>query len=194
MAEAQTRYLHRTLAAGAGAEMQALFPEGDFFLRALTAMAEVRTDSPDLAAARVLRDSLDRPESVAVFGSGMVPEHGIFQAGWALSVAVDLARASGTPADVDDVRRRAAVIEGALRRQSQRLPGGISGPVLAFWSAVVRALDGRADLATGRPSGRRSWSARPGWSAYASSPAGRPGPGTSTRDRCCSVARPAPAR
>ena len=115
VAEAQTRYLHRSVAAGAGEEMQELFPEGDFFLRALTAMAEVRTDSPDLAAARALRDSLDRPESVAVFGSGMVPEHGIFQAGWALAVAVDLARASGSPADADDVRRRAEVVDGALR-------------------------------------------------------------------------------
>ena len=64
---------------------------------------------------RALRDSLDAPEQVAVFGSGMVPEHGIFQAGWALAAAVELARASGDSADREDVRRRAGVIEEALR-------------------------------------------------------------------------------
>ena len=50
-----------------------------------------------------------------MFGSGMVPEHGIFQAGWALAVAVDLARASGDAADREDVRRRAMAVEAALR-------------------------------------------------------------------------------
>ena len=79
--EAQTRFLDRAIADGAGTDMQRLFPEGDYFLRALSAMAEARTASPDLDAIRSLRDSLDRPESLVVFGSGMVPEHGIFQAG-----------------------------------------------------------------------------------------------------------------
>ena len=111
----QVRFLHASIAAGDGARMQQLFPEGDFFLRALTAMAGAGTPSADLGAVRALRDSLDAPESLAVFGSGMVPEHGIFQAGWALAVAVDLARASGDPADREDVRRRARTVETALR-------------------------------------------------------------------------------
>jgi hypothetical protein len=123
----QVRFLHGSIAAGDGARMQQLFPEGDFFLRALTAMASARTPFPDLGAVRALRDSLDAPESVAVFGSGMVPEHGIFQAGWALAVAVDLAAASGDPADREDVRRRATTVEAALRGSStgflQSYPG-----------------------------------------------------------------------
>ena len=112
---AQVEFLQRSIAAGDGARIQRLFPEGDFFLRALTAMAAARTPSADLETVRALRDSLDAPEQVAVFGSGMVPEHGIFQAGWALAVAVDLARASGDPADWEDVSRRAGVVGEALR-------------------------------------------------------------------------------
>ena len=195
---------------------------------------------------RALRDSLDRPESVAVFGSGMVPEHGIFQAGWALAVAVDLARASGTPADADDVRRRAAVVESALRGSRSGFLEGYPGQywpcdtVVAAsaladaavlldrpdWLDTVRtwrgpgcrprrpdhrpaaapgrrrrpaargsawlvAVDHPGVLAgrragTGRPGRSRrlggvpadaSWSARPGWSAYASTRAGSDGPG-----------------
>jgi hypothetical protein len=127
VAAAQVQFLQRSIAAGEGARMQQLFPEGDFFLRALTAMAAARTPPVDLGAVRALRDRLDAPESVVVFGSGMVPEHGIFQAGWALSVAVDLAQASGDPADREDLRRRARTIEAALRGSStgflQSYPG-----------------------------------------------------------------------
>ncbi|HEV2928735.1 MAG TPA: hypothetical protein VGW74_08585, partial [Propionibacteriaceae bacterium] len=112
---AQVRFLQRSIAAGDGARMQRLFPEGDFFLRALTAMAVARTPSPDLGTVQALRDSLDDPERVAVFGSGMVPEHGIFQAGWALAVAVEVARATGDQADREDVRRRAGVVDQVLR-------------------------------------------------------------------------------
>ena len=39
--------------------MQQLFPEGDFFLRALTAMAAARTPPVDVGSLRALRDSLD---------------------------------------------------------------------------------------------------------------------------------------
>jgi hypothetical protein len=78
-------------------------------------MAAARTPSPELGTVRALRDSLDDPERVAVFGSGMVPEHGIFQAGWALAVAVEVARATGDQADREDVRRRAGVVDEVLR-------------------------------------------------------------------------------
>ncbi len=113
--DAQLAHLRGTLARGADSDMQQLFPEGSYFLRALTAMAATRATAPDLAAVRALRDGLDDPESVAIFGSGMVPEHGIFQAGWALAVAVDVAEVSGAAADRADVRRRAVVVESALR-------------------------------------------------------------------------------
>ena len=152
--------------------MQQLFPEGDYFLRALTAMAEAaHRQSPDLDAVRALRDSLDRPESVAVFGSGMVPEHGIFQAGWALAVAVDLARASGTPADADDVRRRAAVVEAALRGSRSGFLEGYPGQ---YWPCdTVVAASALADAArAARPA--RLAGHRPGLARPAYEPARRP--------------------
>ena len=117
----QVRFLQRAIDGGDGARMQRLFPEGDFFLRALTAMAAARTPSPDLGTVRALRDSLDDPERMAVFGSGMVPEHGIFQAGWALAVAVEVARATGDQADREDVHRRAGVVDQVLRGRLGRL-------------------------------------------------------------------------
>ena len=142
---AQVRFLLSAVENGAGEDMQQLFPEGDYFLRALTAMAAARSPEPDLAAARVLRDSLDRPESVAVFGSGMVPEHGIFQAGWALLVALDVARVSGQPADLADVRRRAAVVEAALRGSASGFLEGYPGQ---YWPCdTVVAAAGLADAA-----------------------------------------------
>ena len=111
----QLRFLEAALSRGEAERMQELFPEGSYFLRALTAMAETADPDGDLDLARRLLASLDEPESVAVFGSGMVPEHGIFQAGWALAVSVELARASGDRADAEDVRRRAVVVDAALR-------------------------------------------------------------------------------
>lgn len=125
--DAQVRFLVHAVDGGAGEDMQQLFPEGDYFLRALTAMAAARSPEPDLEAARRLRDSLDAPESVAVFGSGMAPEHGIFAAGWALLVALDVARVGGAPADLADVRRRAEVIEAALRGSTSGFLEGYPG-------------------------------------------------------------------
>jgi hypothetical protein len=159
-AEAQTRFLDRAVAEGAGAEMQQLFPEGDYFLRSLTAMAGVRSGSPDLDTVRRLRDSLDAPESVAVFGTGMVPEYGIFQAGWALAVAVDVARASGAPADADDVRRRAAVVQAALDRSRSGFLEGYPGQYWPCDTVVAAAALADAAALLDRPAwlgSVRSW-------------------------------------
>ncbi len=125
----QVRFLDQSLADGGAERMQGLFPEGSYFLRALTASAAARTGT-DLTTARGLRDGLDAADSVAVFGSGMVPEHGIFQAGWALMVAVDLAEASQTAADRDDVRRRATAIDAALRTSRT---GFLAGYPQQYW-------------------------------------------------------------
>lgn len=142
---AQVRFLLGAVDDGAGDDMQQLFPEGDYFLRALTAMAAARSPEADLEAARALRDSLDAPESVVVFGSGMVPEHGIFAAGWALLVALDVARIGGQPADLADVRRRAAVVEAALRGSASGFLEGYPGQ---YWPCdTVVAAAALADAA-----------------------------------------------
>ena len=124
---AQVRFLHHALDTGGADRMQQFFPEGSFFLRALTAAAATAVPEPDLGRARALRDSLDAPESVAVFGSGMVPEHGIFAAGWSLMVAVEVARDSGAPDDAEGVRRRAVVVEEALRGSQSGFLEGYPG-------------------------------------------------------------------
>lgn len=145
---AQTRFLVAAIDDGAGADMQQLFPEGDFFLTALTASAAARSD---LEAARRLRDRLDAPEMVRTFGSGMVPEYGIFQAGWTLMVAVDVAEASGATTDRAEVERRAEVVAAALAGSRT---GFLEGYPQQFWpcdTVAAAASLARAAVLLDRP-------------------------------------------
>jgi hypothetical protein len=87
-----------------------------------------------------------------MFGSGMVPEHGVFQAGWALSVAVDLAQASGSPADADDVRRRAEVVDAALRSSRSGFLEGYPGQYWPCDTVVAAAALAEAALLLDQPS------------------------------------------
>ena len=57
----------------------------------------------------------------------MVPEHGIFAAGWSLMVAVEVAKVSGAPADAEAVRRRAVVVDEALRGSRSGFLAGYPG-------------------------------------------------------------------
>lgn len=148
---AQVRFLDASIQGGAGARMQQLFPEGDFFLTALTASAATGVPAPELDRVRQWRDRLDAPESVAVFGSGMVPEHGIFQAGWSLSVAVDLAEVSQQQADRADVERRALVVDSAL---SSSRTGFLEGYPQQYWpcdSVVAASALAQAAILLDRP-------------------------------------------
>lgn len=137
---AQTAFLEQALDDGAAADMQRLFPEGSYFLRALTASAAAGAYEDDHERLRALRDGLDAPDSVAVFGSGMTPEHGIFQAGWALLVADDLAALTGDAADRADVERRATMINSALAASQT---GFLEGYPQQFWpcDTVVAAAE-----------------------------------------------------
>ncbi len=146
---AQVRFLQGSLAGGAEHRMQQLFPEGAYFLTALTASAAVGHAEP--SDVRVLRDRLDSPDLVATFGSGMAPDHGIFQAGWALSTAVDLAVATQDPADLEDVRRRATAVDRAFRDSPS---GFLEGYPRQFWpcdSVVAAAALARAAELLERP-------------------------------------------
>lgn len=88
---------------------------------------------------------------MVVFGSGMQPEHGIFQAGWSLSVAVDLATVSQDRLDRADVARRAAAVDLAFRTSRT---GFLASYPNQFWpcdSVVGAAALARAAVLLDRP-------------------------------------------
>lgn len=149
----QTRFLRAAIDAGAGRRMQQLFPEGDFFLTALTASATAGTtaDAAAVADLRRLRDHLDAPESRTTFGSGMSPEHGVFQAGWTLTVAVDMAEASHQAEDRRDVERRAAVVATALAASATGLLESYPGQFWPCDSVVAAAALSRSARLLERP-------------------------------------------
>lgn len=110
----QVTFLEASITDGSANRMQRLFPEGLFFMHALTGLAAASTSSADFQAARSHLRVLDSRDATDVFGGGMVPEHGIFQAGWALTLAVVIAERSHQPDDRADVERRAKVVSTAL--------------------------------------------------------------------------------
>lgn len=88
----QLRYLRTALEAGAGEEMQALFPEGDFFTHVLYGLAWVDVGlraEPDAALrAEALREArwawshLASPRGRAPFSEELDPPYGVFYLGW----------------------------------------------------------------------------------------------------------------
>lgn len=151
---AQVEFLDGAIGRGAGEQMQQLFPEGDFFLSALTASAAAETDV-DLA--RRLRTQLDSPSMVSTFGSGMVPEHGIFQAGWTLAASVDIAKATAEDSDGVsrgdrvEVERRATVVDTALRTSPSGFLAGYPGQFWPCDTVVAAAALARAAVLLDRP-------------------------------------------
>ncbi|MBX8690667.1 hypothetical protein GO011_24820 [Mycobacterium sp. 20091114027_K0903767] len=168
-AERQLGFLDAALGSGRDSDMQGLFPEGEYFTRVLTGLAEAQVAArlgPDAASAgyldraRTRLAAIETPQSVAVFGNGMVPEHGIFAAGWSLALAVAIAQASHSDADLAAARDRAFVVHSALVQKDSPFPASYPGQ---FWpcDSVVAAgalaqaislldLPWRADLAAWR--------------------------------------------
>ena len=149
---AQVRFLQHALDTGGAERMQRLFPEGSFFLRALTAAAETALPEPGTSTGPVRCGTVSMlPESVAVFGSGMVPEHGIFAAGWSLMVAVEVAEASGATGRCrGGRRRRAVVVEEALRGSRSGFLAGYPGQYWPCDTVVAAASSGRGGGALDR--------------------------------------------
>ncbi len=90
----QLRYLRAALDGGAGAEMQALFPEGDFFTHALYGLSWVQVgrhpttpavlQATAQAEARWAATYLASSAGRAPFTAGLDPSYGVFYAGWSL--------------------------------------------------------------------------------------------------------------
>lgn len=118
----QVRFLEGTLAEGSAEQMQQLFPEGYFFMHALTGLSAAGTESPDPERIREHLAALDSPAGTEVFGNGMEPEHGIFHAGWTLVLAADLHRVDPSEANSRELRTRAEIVERALAGSSTGFP------------------------------------------------------------------------
>lgn len=157
---AQTRFLDAALADGAGAQMQQLFPEGEFFTTALTALAEAGQPAPDVDRLRQRLAVLDSPELTARFGPRLTPEHGIFAAGWTLLLAAEIARLSAQPADLAVLQARADAVASALTSEPtgfpESYPGGRWPCDAVVAAAAVSAADAVRPTAAWRD-GLRTW-------------------------------------
>lgn len=131
---AQVRWLDGELADGAGARMQALFPEGDFFTAVLTGLAAARTaaafsdEESDAAGAAelidVARANLARSgaeSNAALFAGVTTPTGGVFYRGWRLLLEAEIAAVTGSPGDLDTLRRD----ERTLRSAFESSPSGL---------------------------------------------------------------------
>jgi hypothetical protein len=93
-AEPQLRSLRAALDRGAGTDMQALFPEGDFFTHVLYGLswvqvglrpgADAATRDRARAEARWAAAYLAGPGGRAPFSATLAPAYGVFYAGWSL--------------------------------------------------------------------------------------------------------------
>lgn len=132
---AQVAFLDRAIIDGSATDMQRYFPEGQFFMHALTGLAAT-TSNPALAREQLA--AMQEPEIAGRFGEGMSIEHGIFHAGWSLALAVEIAKATGTAPDLAVVRQSAPQVARALIESPTAVPESYPG---GYWpcDAVVAA-------------------------------------------------------
>lgn len=159
---AQTTFLQHALDDGAGPEMQQYFPEGEFFAHVLTGLAQTR-DPATISDAREQLRIVSSPGVLAVFGSGMMPEHEIFAHGWALDLAVAIAQTTADPADLAAAQDRAATVQEALTQELSPFPDSYPGqawPCDAVVAAGALARLDALDARPGREAALRNWRER----------------------------------
>ncbi len=144
---AQVAFLTTTLDDGAPQDMQALFPEGAFFMHALTGLAAA---SQDPALARAQLAAVDSPEIAGGFGTGMSTEHGIFHAGFSLLLATRIAQ-SGDDDDLAVVAERAPAVLDALLASPTGVPDSYPGGYWPCDAVVAAAAVALAADQLGRP-------------------------------------------
>lgn len=147
--EAQLSYLKQTLDHGAAEKMQGSFPEGFFFMHALTGLAAAQPARPGdpkaLAAVRRALAAVDSPAGTGPFEGQSQPENGVFWAGWSLLLAVEQARLSGQAADQQQVRVQATAIKDALAADADGLLESYPGMVWPVDNMAAVAALARAD-------------------------------------------------
>lgn len=150
----QQAFLESSVAGGSDERMQSLFPEGFYFMHVLTGTSGARlgVEPADLERARSHLAAIESDRGIAPFGDGMVPEHGIFAAGWSLGLAVDIAIASRSAQDLAAVRAGVGPVAAALVGTRDESPFLASYPG-QFWpcdSVVAAASLARAGDLLGR--------------------------------------------
>lgn len=150
----QQAFLESSIAGGSDERMQSLFPEGYYFMHVLTGTAGARltVDPAALDKARDHLAAIESPRGTSGFGDGLVPEHGIFAAGWSLGLAVDIAIASRSAPDLAQVRSAVGPVAAALIGTRDGSPFLASYPG-QFWpcdSVVAAASLARAGDLLGR--------------------------------------------
>lgn len=146
---AQVGFLDQAVAAGEDRRMQQYFPEGRFLTVVLASLAGSAVPSAEMSLLRERLAVLDSPALTATFGSRMTPEHGIFQAGWTLLLATEIAWQSSEPQDLLVLRRRADVVAAALR--AEPFPASYPGQRWPCDAVVAAAALARADALSPTP-------------------------------------------
>ena len=135
-------------APSAASEMQALFPEGEFFTWALTGLAAGnlaragRDPQSHLALLERVIAETGNPVVAGHFGTNDLLPHGTFYHGWRLLLLVDRAALTGDAAQLAEVSSEARAIAGAL--DENPLPSSYPGAawpcdVIVALAAVHRA-------------------------------------------------------
>jgi len=125
-------------APSAASEMQALFPEGEFFTWALTGLAAGnlaragRDPQSHLALLERVIAETGNPVVAGRFGTNDLLPHGTFYHGWRLLLLVDRAALTGDAAQLAEVSSEARAIAGAL--DENPLPSSYPG---AAWPCDV---------------------------------------------------------
>ncbi len=161
---AQLVHLRQALDDGAAERMQGLFPEGYAFTEALTGLASAQRAAPGdgvaLADARRALAALRSPAGTAPFPADQQPRFGAFHTGWSLLLAVEIARLSGSDADVALARSLATQVVRALAGSPTGLLTSYPDQVWPVDTVVAVAGLARADRAVGvpgAPAAVRAW-------------------------------------
>ncbi|WP_017556152.1 hypothetical protein [Nocardiopsis baichengensis] len=167
-------FLRSALRDGAGADMQALFPEGYFFTHALYGLARADTGTLDarlrdeaLWEARWALDRLESPEGTAAFPAGAEPAYGVFHAGWSTYLRVRIVELAGGPDAApeeagrlaEDTAELRSAFSASLDRGTPYLEAypGQAWPVDSVVAAAALARDARVRGTDGHDSLLAAW-------------------------------------
>ncbi len=167
----QLAFLEESVAGGAGAQMQALFPEGDFFTQVLSGITAARLAGGSrtdivaghsdrwIALARRTLSGIDSPGVRAPFAGAMEVPQGVFYRGWRTLLVVEIATATGAAADLQAVAQEAAGLRTAVAATNGAVLQSYPGQAWPCDNVVAMAALARAGdlLGTGDRALAQAW-------------------------------------